>query len=103
MRAANLLRYARRRAGLSQRQLAERTGVAQPTIARIERGRASPRFDTLDLLLEACKVRLTLSRLEEQEVDRSAIRELLRLSPAERLQLAAEEARNLDEFLASRQ
>jgi predicted transcriptional regulator len=33
------LRQARRRVGLSQRDLAARTGIAQPTIARIEGGR----------------------------------------------------------------
>jgi len=36
---------------LSQRELAERSGVPQPTIARIEAGRVSPRFETLETLL----------------------------------------------------
>ena len=35
MDAARVLRYARRRAGLTQRQLAARARVAQPMIARI--------------------------------------------------------------------
>ena len=100
MSAGALLRYARRGAGLSQRELAGRTGVAQPTIARIEAGVASPRFDTAERLLEACQFRLTLFRLGEEEIDRSAIRELLALSPAERLTRAGEEARNLDRLLS---
>jgi predicted transcriptional regulator len=54
MRASAMLRDARRSAGLSQRELAHRTGVAQPAISRIERGLASPRTDTLDRLLRAC-------------------------------------------------
>lgn len=103
MRAAPLLRYARRRAGLSQRQLAARTGVAQPTIAQIERARTAPRFDTLSRLLEACEFRLALSRHREQDVDRSSIRTLLDLTPAERLELAAKEARNLDSLLSTRE
>jgi transcriptional regulator with XRE-family HTH domain len=55
--AANLgraLRALRRRADLSQRQLAERSGVPQPTLARIESGRAlDPRFRTVERLVRA--------------------------------------------------
>ncbi|MGC4770192.1 helix-turn-helix domain-containing protein [Micromonospora sp. DT44] len=44
----------RRRADLSQRQLAARSGVPQPTLARIESGRAvDPRFRTVERLVEA--------------------------------------------------
>ncbi|MGH3343828.1 MAG: helix-turn-helix domain-containing protein [Carbonactinosporaceae bacterium] len=39
MRAGEVLAAARRRAGLSQRRLGERTGYSQATISRIERGR----------------------------------------------------------------
>jgi transcriptional regulator with XRE-family HTH domain len=51
--AAFLLRQARRRAGLSQRSLAERARTAQSAIARIERGQTSPTWDTLVRLIEA--------------------------------------------------
>lgn len=95
MGASGLLRDARRRAGLSQRQLAARSGVAQPTIARIEAGRADPRFGLLQRLLEACGSWLVSEPTAGSGVDRTAIRELLALSPAERLALAVEEARNL--------
>ncbi|HTO89020.1 MAG TPA: helix-turn-helix transcriptional regulator [Thermoanaerobaculia bacterium] len=54
MTAASILRDARRRAGLSQRGLGRRAGVPQATVARIEEGRTSPRFETLDRLLAAC-------------------------------------------------
>jgi transcriptional regulator with XRE-family HTH domain len=103
MKASVLLVYARRHAGLSQRELAERTGVAQPTIARIERGHTSPRFDTMARLLEACEFQLTLSPGKRAEIHRSSIREMLRLRPTERLILAAEEARNLDLLLSPRE
>ena len=53
MNAARALHHARRRAKLTQRQLAAATGVAQPTIARIERGLEVPRVDTLDRLVRA--------------------------------------------------
>ncbi|MEU1587428.1 helix-turn-helix transcriptional regulator [Micromonospora sp. NPDC005710] len=48
------LRALRRRADLSQRQLAEKSGVPQPTLARIESGRsADPRFRTVERLVRA--------------------------------------------------
>jgi transcriptional regulator with XRE-family HTH domain len=101
MNAARVLRRARRAAGLSQRGLAARSGIAQPAIARIESGAAKPRVDTLDRLLAACGVDLELARRLGAGVDRSQIRALLRLDPAERLRLATQEARNLDLLLGS--
>jgi transcriptional regulator with XRE-family HTH domain len=56
--AGRMVREARRRAGLTQRQLAAKSGIPQETIARIERGRADPRVTTLDRLLEACELGL---------------------------------------------
>jgi predicted transcriptional regulator len=66
---------------LSQRELAARTGVAQPTIARIETGVTDPRVETLDRLLRACGEGLTTARRRGAGVDRTQLRELLRLSP----------------------
>ncbi|MEW2426699.1 GNAT family N-acetyltransferase [Micromonospora sp. NPDC047644] len=55
------LRALRRRADLSQRQLAERSGVPQPTLARIESGRAlNPRFRTVERLVRAAGGRLAV-------------------------------------------
>lgn len=96
------LRTARRAAKLSQRDLAERAGVPQPTVARIESRAVSPRVETLDRLLAACGLGLTVRRRPGTGVDREPIRQLLRLSPAERLRIAVEEARNLDRLLAAR-
>src|SRR5581483_12254499 len=62
MGAGTLLREARMRAGLGQRELARRAGIPQPTLSRIERGLASPRFDTLDRLLRECGLALDLVR-----------------------------------------
>jgi transcriptional regulator with XRE-family HTH domain len=99
---ARLLRYARLQAGLSQQQLAQRCGVAQPTIARIETGRISPRVDTVERLLSACGFALDLVPRSGIDVDRSAIRQLLALKPAERARLAVKEARNLDRLPPTR-
>jgi transcriptional regulator with XRE-family HTH domain len=97
---AAVLREARRRAGLSQRALARRVGVPQPTVARIESGATVPRVDTLDRLLAACGSSLAVRPSGGAGVDRTAIRAILALPPAERLRLAAADARNLDRFLA---
>lgn len=55
---AVMLASARQRAGLSQVQLAEQSGVGQSEISRIENGQANPTLDTLDRLAGPLKVRL---------------------------------------------
>jgi transcriptional regulator with XRE-family HTH domain len=50
---AVLLRDARRRAGLTQRQLALRLGISQAAIAKLERPGANPTFATLAGALRA--------------------------------------------------
>jgi transcriptional regulator with XRE-family HTH domain len=87
MSARHLLRDARRRARLTQRELARRTGVAQPTVARIEAGQNDPRVATLERLLAACGESLASIRRPGAGVDRSQFWELLRLEPIERLEL----------------
>jgi len=87
--ASSDLKQARRAAGLSQRELARRTGVPQPAIARIEGGHQIPRSDTLTRLLKACGFELRLGLVRAGGVDRSQIREWLDYAPAERLRRAA--------------
>jgi transcriptional regulator with XRE-family HTH domain len=91
MRAGTILREARRGAGLTQRELARTAGVPQPAVSRIERDHVSPRFDTLDVLLRACGVALDVVERPGLGVDRTLIRERLRLSPIERAKLTAQE------------
>ena len=86
--AGRMVRDARRRAGLTQRQLAAKAGIPQETIARIERGRVDPRVMTLDRLLEACGLGLESIPRLGIGIDRTQIRALLRLSPSERLAVA---------------
>ena len=85
MKAARALRYARGRAGWSQRELAEKSGVPQSTIGRIEAGTVDPRVGTLNRLLRACGFELEVEPLLGQGVDRSQIRASLAISPAERV------------------
>ncbi len=101
MNAARALKQARRRAGLTQRQLAAAAGVAQPTIARIERGLEVPRVDTLDRLLRACGDAIEAVPLAGEGIDRTGIRQLLSLTPAERAATAINDARMLAQLDAS--
>ena len=98
MEWAHLLLRARHRAGVTQRQLAGRTGIAQPTIARIERSQTVPRLDTYSRLLAGCGHRLELVRSGGEGVDHSLIRELLALAPAQRLERAVADAAALTPF-----
>ena len=90
-----VLRKARRRAGLTQRALAEAAGVPQSTVGRIEAGTHMPRIDTLDRLLRACGMQLEVSHLRGLGVDRTQIAELLELTPDERVRSGARDAQNL--------
>lgn len=97
--SARMLRWARRKAGLTQRELAERVGVAQSAVARIESGAVVPRVDTLDRLLRACGYTLEAEKLRGQGVDTTLIDEMLDLTPSERLERGRLEAERLSEFL----
>ena len=96
--AARMVRYARRRSGLTQRGLAAKSGIPQETIARIERNRADPRVKTLDRLLEACDLGLEVMPRLGLGIDRTQIRALLNLTPSRRLELAIEGDGNMIEF-----
>jgi transcriptional regulator with XRE-family HTH domain len=99
MDAAQAVKAARTEAGLSQRRLAVRSGVPQSAIARIESGRVIPRVDTLSRLLRAAGASLEVQRRPPGwGVDRTQIRELLKLTPAERVRLQAASSRNLHDF-----
>ncbi len=99
--AGRMLRDARARAHLTQRELAAKSGIPQETIARIERGRADPRVNTLDRLLEACEFGLEVMPRLGIGIDRTQIQELLKLTPSERLNLAIADDRHFVELRRS--
>ena len=91
----NIVRVSRLRAGLTQQELARRAGISQPALARIESGRVVPRMDTVGRLLRECGMSLEVMPRAGAGVDRSTIRRMLALTPRERLNVAAREARNI--------
>lgn len=58
--AGDVVRAARARAGVSQRELAERVGTAQAAISRIETGREQPTVDRLAQILAALGWRMAI-------------------------------------------
>ena len=60
MRGADLIREARLRAGLTQDELARRSGVQRSVIARWEQGAVQPGFDNMLEVIEACGFDLPL-------------------------------------------
>lgn len=80
-----LVREARKRAGLTQAELARRVGSTQPAIARIEAGRSQPSFDRVVELIRACDLDLLVHLEAHDSSDWAQARDLLQLSPDERV------------------
>lgn len=81
-----LVRDSRVAAGLSQRALAQRAGTSQPAIARYERGVATPSWETLRRLVEACGRDLLLStEVAADAHDIELATRMLELTPLQRL------------------
>lgn len=94
--AARMVRYARRRAGLTQRGLAAASGVPQETIARIESATTQPRFDTLARLLDASGFELEVVPRLGDGVDRTLIAQALQRDAAERIEVGYQAARDME-------
>jgi len=95
MDVGSRLRYARKSSGVSRANLAERSGISEATIARIEGGAVSPRVDTLERLLRICGQRLEVLPDLAEGIDRAQIREGLVRTPTGRAVTAANVHRQL--------
>jgi transcriptional regulator with XRE-family HTH domain len=82
----DLVREARKRAGLSQRELAEEAGTTQSAIARLETGRSTPSFDSVLRLVRLCGLDLDVMLVERDDSDWVQARELRDLAPQQRLE-----------------
>jgi transcriptional regulator with XRE-family HTH domain len=88
-----MLRTARRKAGLTQAELAARAGVSQSVVARAEAPGSNPRVATLDRLLRAAGRRLATA--PASPLDDGQLRERMAMSPGERLRTFRESQANL--------
>jgi transcriptional regulator with XRE-family HTH domain len=84
--SASLIREARMRAGLSQGQLAERSGKAKVQIGRWETGAVAPSIDTLLEIVRACGFDLPLMLEPYRKLDDRRLTQLQRYSPERRVQ-----------------
>ena len=101
MEMSTALRSARQTAGLTQLELAERAGMTQSIVARLERPGSNPTLATAERLLRATGHTLSVEAARAPSgVDETQIRERLRLSPAERLRLFESSQRNLGALTA---
>lgn len=96
MVAGQLVREARRRAGMSQQDLARLAGVHQPAIARWESGRTEPALATVLRLVTLCGLELRLMLTPAAHDERSAFQNL-DLSPEERLDQLVRTVRFIEE------
>jgi transcriptional regulator with XRE-family HTH domain len=55
-----MIAQARRDAGLTQAQLAQRLGISQPAVAQLERFASNPRIATLERALRAAGAQLVI-------------------------------------------
>ena len=85
MRSASLIREARLRAGLTQTELAERTGRDRSVIARWEQAVVGPSVETLLELVRACGFDLPLELLPYDESRQDRLNKNLLLSPERRV------------------
>jgi transcriptional regulator with XRE-family HTH domain len=101
MPARHLIQQIRQRAHLTQRELAERAGMSQPAIAKLEHGTANPTLETLARCAAAAGFDLRLELVPrpaadavvlryKQDVDRTLLRENLRKPVDERLRSLGE-------------
>src|SRR5215216_2612781 len=85
MRSASLIREARLRAGLTQSELAERTGRDRSVIARWEQAAVAPSVETLVELVRACGFDLPLELVPFERGQEERLGKNLMLSPERRV------------------
>lgn len=56
MTTGELIRKCRKEAGLTQKELGERAGIAEPTIRKYESNRLNPKIETLQKIADALNV-----------------------------------------------
>jgi transcriptional regulator with XRE-family HTH domain len=86
VRSGDLIREARLRAGLTQYELAERSGRERSVIARWEQGTVAPSVETLVELVRACGFDLPLELVPQDSSAAGRLRKNALRSPERRVQ-----------------
>ena len=85
MHGGHLIREARRRAGLTQAELAERISTAQPNVARWESADMSPSVDMLTRVIQACGLDLVVRLVPRESGEWTQVEDSEQVSLEERL------------------
>ena len=85
MRGTHLVREARKRAGLTQAELAKRAGTTQSAIARVESGAVSPSLERLTELVQAAGFDIDVRLVPYDDHDLSMALRNRTLTPEQRL------------------
>lgn len=95
--AGNLIKLTRVKTGLSQRELAKRSGTSQPAIAAYESGRKDPSLSTLSRIVRGAGLELRIGLAPYDDHDEWIRRYEANLPPAtvERVRAELEELRGL--------
>lgn len=84
-RGGQLIREARKRAGLTQRGAAERIGTTQSVVARWENDGAAPTLDRLIEVLRKLGYDLDYHLVDDDLSARQQVQQMLALGPAQRV------------------
>ena len=98
MIGGELVREARKRAALTQRELAERAGTTQSAIARLESGRTSPTLEQVQRLMRLAGFELLVELAPFDDSDGTQARQLKDLDEVARLALNTATLHQADEF-----
>lgn len=101
MHGGELVREARKRAGLTQQDLAERLKTTQPVIARWESGRTSPAFRRVVEAIRACGLDLSVRVVTYDDQHEVLIDRNLRETPPDRLRRQVEGQAGIEKLLAA--
>lgn len=101
MLGGDLVREARRRAGLTQAELAALADTTQSAIARLESGRTSPSFDLVLRLIKLCGFRLDVALDPYDDSDLAQAHASLRRTTEGRLEYMESALRSMIELRKS--
>ena len=100
--AAGLLRLARAKTRLTQKELAARAGVTQQAVSAYETGRKEPTLPVLQALINSAGLELQIRLLPLDDHDQSVERLVDSMPPKARAQLEEAQLRRIEEARLSR-
>lgn len=73
MKIANLIKEARKKAGITQKELGARVGTSESMISQYENGHRRPKYSTLEKIAEALAIEVDFLWVDANDPDRDAL------------------------------